>query len=124
MARVNELYVDGYAKPLGQWTDAALSQLSADVKAVLAAHPSTKARTELYETLFVVEAEQKRREQAPERVAIEPPQKRPTLSLFRRTPQQSAAREMLSAERSAAEASRADEIERSGAEAKNDGLGL
>ncbi|MEZ5937401.1 MAG: hypothetical protein R3C52_04195 [Hyphomonadaceae bacterium] len=124
MARVNELYVDGYAKPLGQWTDAALSQLSADVKAVLATHPSTRARTELYETLFVVEAEQKRREQAPEREAIALPQKRPTLSLFRRTPQQSAARETPAAERSAAEASRADEIERSGAEAKNDGLGL
>lgn len=124
MARVNELYVEGYAKPLGQWTDAALSQLRADVNAVLAAHPSAKAKTELYETLFVVEAEQKRREQAPEREAIEPPQKRPLLSLFRRAPEQSAERETPAAERVAAEITRAEEVQRAGAERKDDGLGL
>lgn len=124
MARVNELYVDGYAKPLGQWTDAALAQLRADVNAVLAAHPSAKARTELYETLFVVEAEQKRREQAPERDAIETPQKRPTLSLFRRAPGQSAERETPAAERIAAEITRADEAQHISAERKDDGLGL
>lgn len=124
MARVNELYVDGYAKPLGQWTDAALAQLRADVNAVLAAHPSAKAKTELYETLFVVEAEQKRREQAPERDAIETPQKRPTLSLFRRAPALSAERETPAAERVAAEITRADEAQHISAERKDDGPGL
>lgn len=124
MARVNDLYVDGYAKPLGQWTDAALAQLRADVNAVLAAHPSAKAKTELYETLFVVEAEQKRREQAPERDAIETPQKRPTLSLFRRAPTKSAERETPAAERVAAEITRADVAQHISAERKDDGLGL
>lgn len=124
MARVNELYVDGYAKPLGQWTDAALAQLRADVNAVLAAHPSAKAKTELYETLFVVEAEQKRREQAPERDAIEAPPKRPTLSLFRRAPAQSAERETPAVERVAAEITRDDEAQHISAERKDDGLGL
>lgn len=124
MARVNELYVDGYAKPLGQWTDAALAQLRADVNAVLAAHPSAKARTELYETLFVVEAEQKRREQAPERDVIETPPKRPTLSLFRREPAKSAERETPAVERVAAEITRADEAQHISAERKDDGLGL
>lgn len=120
MTKVSDLYIEGYAKPLGQWTDSALAQLRADISAVLDSNPSRRARLELSETYCVIEAEQERRAREPS--AVEAPQKRPLLSLFKRTPEAASSRQS-GAERQSPETSRSDDIERgSGAERTGGGL--
>jgi hypothetical protein len=121
MTKVSELYIEGYAKPLGQWTDSALAQLRADIGAVLGSNPSRRAKLELYETYCVIEAEQERRAREP--VAIEAPQKRPLLSLFKRAPQPETSRASAAPEREASELQRSDTPERlNEAEPRNGGL--
>lgn len=64
MVSVADLYLSGFAKPLGHWSERALDQVRTDVEQLLAVETNAEARVELSETLMVLDAEARRREGA------------------------------------------------------------
>ncbi len=64
MTSVANLYLSGFSKPLGEWSERALEQVREDIEQVLGAETSPAARVDLTETLMVLDAEVKRRAQA------------------------------------------------------------
>jgi len=62
MTSVANLYLSGFSKPLGEWSERALSQVREDVVQLLGVESNAQARVDLSETLTVLDAETTRRE--------------------------------------------------------------
>lgn len=72
MASVADIFLSGFSKPLGQWSERALDQVRDDVCQLLDVETNARARTDLWETLTVIDAEKTRRERdlSPDEVAV------------------------------------------------------
>lgn len=72
MASVDDIFLSGFSKPLGQWSERALGQVRDDVCQLLEVETNPRARTDLWETLTVIDAEKTRRERdlSPDEVAV------------------------------------------------------
>lgn len=61
MTSVADLYLSGFSKPLGQWSERALQQVRDDVEQLLDVETNPQARVDLSETMLVLDAESQRR---------------------------------------------------------------
>jgi len=61
MTSIADLYLSGFSKPLGEWSERALQQVRDDVEQLLNVETNPQARVDLSETMLVLDAESQRR---------------------------------------------------------------